>query len=302
MSKTCIFVDWIVPDSRICSLIPKVPLWAGVLLTSSDVIIVLIAFNTYPSEKRNRTITIFELMIAALVITVMVCFAVLIGRLSPHWPDVFNGFLPSSTIVSDGALYTTVGIIGATVMPHAIFLGSKLGTIERVDDEGEESHILRSAAAKGSDGVDDALQLTDVVSVPSHEPHPPILSYGPSLHMPYPVRTPRLPLQASTETKAPRSVRTIRLHVHHASIDICVSLFAFAFIVNSAILIVAAAAFYSNPSEGVEDVQEGNLFTAFALIKQDLGNGEPGQKSQRLRHAKCDGSQPLRIFLLLRSL
>lgn len=74
----------------------------------------------------------------------------LIAKANPSWPDVFKGFVPSKTLIDPGALYTgnrslryllcnciaktpsAIGIIGATVMPHALFLGSSLATLDRV--------------------------------------------------------------------------------------------------------------------------------------------------------------------------
>lgn len=45
----------------------------------------------------------------------MACYVALIVRTKPHWPTVFRGYVPSSTIVEPEALYTGVGIIGAVV-------------------------------------------------------------------------------------------------------------------------------------------------------------------------------------------
>lgn len=92
-------------------LIPKIPLYAGVLLTSLDVFVVLIVFNSYPNESRNKSITAFEILISAMVLTVLSSFLVLLVRLSPDWGDVFEGYLPSSTIIGPGALYISVGYV-----------------------------------------------------------------------------------------------------------------------------------------------------------------------------------------------
>lgn len=62
----------------------------------------------------------FEVIIACLVLAVFVSFLVLLVRIKPDWPDVFKGYLPSKVLGAPGALYTSIGIIGATVMPHAL--------------------------------------------------------------------------------------------------------------------------------------------------------------------------------------
>jgi metal iron transporter len=67
------------------------------------------------------------------VFTVFISFIILIIKVKPDWVEVFKGFLPSKTIGENAnALYTTIGIVGATVMPHALFLGSSLATQNRV--------------------------------------------------------------------------------------------------------------------------------------------------------------------------
>lgn len=264
-------------------LIPQIPLWGGVLLTSLDVFIILIAFNQYPSQKRDNSIIAFEILISFLVMTVLASFVVLIVRLSPDWGDVFLGYLPSSTIVSGGALYISVGIIGATVMPHALFLGAKIATIQRVEvsEEAGEEESNKGAAenfettsaslhryASGqltADGDADALQPM---------PHrPPMSPLGISLHMPQPTPMPSIPFPPPTE--GVRSVKLIRTHLHHVQIDLASSLFCFAMVVNSAILIVASAAFYYGTGSGdATGVQDGNLFSAHDLIKRRVGTGE----------------------------
>jgi len=268
-------------------LIPQIPLWGGVLLTSLDVFIILIAFNQYPSEKRDRSIVAFEILIGVLVMTVLASFVVLIVRLAPRWADVFNGYIPSSTIVSGGALYISVGIIGATVMPHALFLGAKIATIQRVDVDEDKEEDVKAEGPDASVDLATRLSANPLAGLSSHieaqksspRTSPAVgrvrsrsqpQSFGPSLHMPQPTPMPSLPFPPPSE--GARSVKLIRTHLHHAQIDIATSLFCFALVVNSAILIVASAAFYYG--EGIGDttgVQEGNLFSAFDLIKQRLG-------------------------------
>lgn len=251
-------------------LIPAIPLYGGVLLTSLDVLIILIAFNSYPSEQRNRSIIAFEVLISLLVLTVLAAFIILVVRLSPDWGDVFHGYIPSHTIVSGGALYISVGIVGATVMPHSLFLGSKLATISRT----EETVKTRPKDAE-KQKMDDSAGVTQNsdIELSAASPLSRSRSVGPSLHMPQPIPFPSMPFpERSTK---PRSLAYIRTHLHHAQLDIATSLFFFALVINSAILIVAAAAFYYGSSgTDVSGVQEGNLFTAYDLLKARVGQGE----------------------------
>lgn len=230
-----------------------------------------------------------------MVLIVLSSFIVLIVRLSPDWGDVFNGYLPSSTLVGPGALYLAVGIIGATVMPHALFLGAKLGTIRRVEDdlddlpdEEEGSKAGKEIQAEDAEVNEMAVLSGGVLRSPRSAISTRVKSttntqmHAPSLHMPHPTPMPQYPMQE--RPKAERSANFIRIHLHHAQIDIAYSLFCFALVTNSAILTVAGAAFYYR--DGGEDetgVQEGDLFSAHALIKNRVGTGKMRREFVRSR-------------------
>lgn len=63
----------------------------------------------------------------SLVLGVVVCFCVQLSYVKDTpVGQVFKGYLPSSAIVKGNGIYLSCGIIGATVMPHSIFLGSGL--------------------------------------------------------------------------------------------------------------------------------------------------------------------------------
>ncbi len=68
-----------------------------------------------------------ERVITALVIVVAGSFAVQIGIARPDGAEVLRGLLPSADIARDpGMLYVSLGILGATIMPHNLYLHSKL--------------------------------------------------------------------------------------------------------------------------------------------------------------------------------
>lgn len=225
-----------------------------------------------------------------MILVVLSSFVVLLVRLSPDWSDVFDGYLPSSSLVGPGALYLAVGIIGATVMPHALFLGAKLGTIRRIeevgteaDDDEESLKVGMKDASTSITNVNEVTTLSGGVLLaprPSRVPGPERARsttntqlHAPSLHLPQPIPMPQYPMQETP--KSERSARFIRIHLHHAQIDIAQSLFCFALVTNSAILTVAGAAFYyGNGGEDESGVQEGDLFSAHQLIKTRVGSGE----------------------------
>jgi len=94
-------------------MIPGLPLYGGVLLTSVDVFIVLLFFNSYPAERANRSMHMFEIALCTLVMIVLASFVVLLVRVKPDWGDVFHGYIPGSGVINNGGLYIAVGIIGA---------------------------------------------------------------------------------------------------------------------------------------------------------------------------------------------
>lgn len=106
------------------NILLKIPLIAGTLITIVDVLIVLMAYR--PGNSMHL-VHIFEYGVAALVLGVVVCFAVQLARIPPvPIREVLRGYIPSAGIVKDNALYSACGILGATVMPHSLYLGSAI--------------------------------------------------------------------------------------------------------------------------------------------------------------------------------
>jgi len=103
-------------------LIPKIPLVAGCALSIVDVLFILLFYNPNGSMKGLRT---FEFFVIALVIGVVVCFCIQLSLIKDtSIGEVFRGYLPSSAIIESQGLYQSCGILGATVMPHSLYLGS----------------------------------------------------------------------------------------------------------------------------------------------------------------------------------
>ncbi|KAF8559349.1 Nramp-domain-containing protein [Imleria badia] len=112
-------------------LFPALPVWAGVLLTALDVFVfLLITDHSHP----GRPVRLVEIGIIFLVAAVFVSFIVLVIRVNPVWSQAFLGFVPSKELFETrpNAIYAAIGIIGATVMPHGLFLGSHFATQDRL--------------------------------------------------------------------------------------------------------------------------------------------------------------------------
>ncbi len=95
------------------------PILAGVLLTSLDVIILL--------ALQNKGFRLLEAIVITLMGTIAVCFAAELFFSRPDMSAVFSGFLPRAEIVTDPSkLYISIAILGATVMPHNLYLHSSI--------------------------------------------------------------------------------------------------------------------------------------------------------------------------------
>jgi len=108
------------------ALLFHVPLPIGVCITAADVFLVL--------GLQRRGVRQFETLIIALVALIGACFAVQVWWLHPSVTAVAAGFIPTADILSSpGMLYLAVGIIGATVMPHNLYLHSSIVQTRRHD-------------------------------------------------------------------------------------------------------------------------------------------------------------------------
>ena len=106
-------------------LLLGIPLMGGLALTLLDTVIVL--------GLKGRNFRTLEAIILALVATIGACFLVEVIWAGPAWQDVAAGFVPSfSTLRDVDALQLAIGIVGATVMPHNLYLHSSIINTRRV--------------------------------------------------------------------------------------------------------------------------------------------------------------------------
>src|SRR5580693_1202110 len=95
------------------------PLLPGVLLTGFDVLLVL--------ALQGRGFRVLEVLVITLIMTIAACFAYEIFFARPLWIEAARGFLPTAEILKNrDMLYLAIGILGATVMPHNLYLHSSL--------------------------------------------------------------------------------------------------------------------------------------------------------------------------------
>jgi manganese transport protein len=109
------------------NLLFGLPLLWGVLLTSVDVLLVLLL--------QNKGFRYIEAMVIALIITIGLCFGVELFLSKPDLGGVMGGFVPSAEIITNPAmLYIAIGILGATVMPHNLYLHSSIVQTRRYEE------------------------------------------------------------------------------------------------------------------------------------------------------------------------
>lgn len=215
----------------------SIPLAWGVVLTVLDVLLVLMA---YRPNGPVHLVRYFEYLVSALVFVVVVCFAIELAEINPaDTGAIWRGFLPSKELVESKGLYLSCGILGATVMPHSLYLGSGLvqprlreydhkhGYVRKNSSSGEFTDASESALRESSDSDSSSLDGSDV--------------YRPSIH-------------------------AIRYAMNFSIAELVISLFTVAIFVNSAILIVAGSTLANSP-----DAVDADLFSIYAMLTKYLG-------------------------------
>jgi manganese transport protein len=123
------------------NLLLGVPLWIGVLLTGLDTLIVL--------GLRGHGFRRLEAIILGLIATIALCFAAQLIISPPSPSGLLYGVMPKASIFAEPhSLYLAVGILGATVMPHNLYLHSAV--------------VQTRLAAPGETGTRQALRFATI--------------------------------------------------------------------------------------------------------------------------------------------
>ena len=108
------------------NLLFGMPLLVGVCITGLDVLIVLFL--------QNKGFRYIEALVIALILVIAGCFAWELVISRPDLLGIAKGFVPSTQIITDpGMLYIAIGILGATVMPHNLYLHSSIVQTRRYE-------------------------------------------------------------------------------------------------------------------------------------------------------------------------
>ncbi|KAG1457630.1 hypothetical protein G6F46_001053 [Rhizopus delemar] len=241
-------------------LFPKLPLPAGVAITAVDVFIILLFYNEEveddESSTSGRMVRVFEAFVMLLVAAVGICFMIELAYSDIVAVDVLKGYLPTKEIFTDPeVLYVAIGIIGATVMPHNLYLHSFIvqsrcrewkSQRPRVTQQGDRWQVRRSPF----DVQPDALACQEAEKAEAHT----------SIDVD----------RRAMDFESIRAYleRSLKDNLHYGFVDLLVAL-SFAFFVNCAILIVASSNFFYAPDHQQQAIQD--LFSAHALLRQYLG-------------------------------
>ncbi|QIP14337.1 divalent metal cation transporter [Spirosoma aureum] len=118
------------------NLLFGLPITVGILITALDVLLLL-----YLQNKGFQTI---ERIVASLIFLIIGCFGYELFVSHPAVAEVVGGLLPRTEIITNpGMLYIAIGILGATVMPHNLYLHSSIVQTRDFgrDDAGRKSAI-----------------------------------------------------------------------------------------------------------------------------------------------------------------
>jgi manganese transport protein len=153
---------WIAAEVAICAcdlaevigsaialkLLFGLPLIIGVCLTALDVLVIL--------QFQRRGLRSLEALIVALIAVIAAAFAFEIALAQPSVAAIVAGLLPRPEIATDpGMLYLAIGILGATVMPHNLYLHSSVVHTSRLGSAAAgKREAIRFA------GIDSAIALT----------------------------------------------------------------------------------------------------------------------------------------------
>lgn len=197
-----------------------IPIIYGVLLTVCDVLLLMGGLGW---ESEAKAYNALEAIVIVLMTIIGLCFMVELFLVKPVWSEVAYGFLPFSAarlIFDKGALFSALGIIGATVMPHNLYLHSSIVQHRMAAVEGEERDL-----EEGEEVEEEGEELKASLAQPHIK---------------------------DDKTATSNKLQSI---INYATADSTLALF-FALFINAAILIVGSAAFHARGQTNVQYIED----------------------------------------------
>ncbi len=113
------------------NLLFGIPMVWGVIITAVDVLLILLL--------QHKGFRWLEAFVIALVAVIGICFAIEMALARPEIAALVQGLIPTTEVVTNPAmLYIAIGILGATVMPHNLYLHSAIVQVRHMGDEPED--------------------------------------------------------------------------------------------------------------------------------------------------------------------
>jgi manganese transport protein len=136
-----------------------IPLLWGCLITALDVLAVL-----YLQNKGFRYV---EALVVTLIFTIGLCFVLELSFAKPSLSAVLGGFVPSIEILKNQAmLYVSIGILGATVMPHNLYLHSSIVQTRKYEPSPEgRREAIKYATADSTTALISALFINAAILI-----------------------------------------------------------------------------------------------------------------------------------------
>ncbi|KAK4209344.1 natural resistance-associated macrophage protein-domain-containing protein [Rhypophila decipiens] len=191
-------------------LIPALPLPAACVISVAETLLILLFYSPTGQLRRIR---LFEIFVSILVVVVFVTICVALSMVHAPARDVFRGFVPSREIFVDSGLYASCAILGGTLMPHALYVGTALSRARLYDFDTKHS----STAANTSNRRRNSSSSSSSDSTASRNYRP--------------------------------SVQAIKSCLSYSIAELSLTLFTVAIFVNSALVIIAGSAFYKQPDD-----------------------------------------------------
>ena len=164
---------WLFAEAAICAtdlaeligtaialeLLFGIPLIYGVLLTAFDAFLIL--------WLQNKGMRWLEALIFGFIVLIFGCFAVQIALSDPEWGAVLRGYIPSASIVTNQTqLYIAMGILGATVMPHNLYLHTAVVQSRAwTPDEAGKKEAIRFATIDSTIALSLALLINSAILI-----------------------------------------------------------------------------------------------------------------------------------------
>ncbi len=143
------------------NLLFGLPLMWGVCLTALDVMVILFL--------QNKGFRWVEALVVALIVAIAACFAIEIWLSKPDAGAVAAGFVPTTEVLTNPEmLYIALGILGATVMPHNLYLHSSIVQTRRYEDTyASKAEAIRFATLDSSIALMSALFINAAILIVS---------------------------------------------------------------------------------------------------------------------------------------